>query len=375
MKNILTYFGIVVTFIGVLLGYIILFGENLFYTKTYTYAIEIGKPVVDLYVLIFSSTIIFQLIVFAFFPHLGKIKLIDTFARFERLRKRVKFVTAFLLAILVILFILSIIRKDWNIFNSGLSLTSFTAFGGVLLYFLYYAISPKITEIGSKLMTPVGRLLSLLGLIIIIVFWLSSIEVIIKGGSEKQQFVTKTPYDKSIPYTNDISFVINDAPQKIKQGESSLIDISFRLTKHDPNATNRFPIVLDTSIQYLLKPNLKTVGFDILPLTDNEMFKEVKLDERFDWKWIISPKDNKEDTKQYIFIDFNLINKKDSSTVFSSPINTITINVNTPLGIPKWVITPDISIGAILAGIITLLFPVFQDKIKFKIQNSAKTQP
>lgn len=186
MKNILTYFGIGFTFLGILLGYVIVFGDNIFYTKTYSIAYDVAKPIVNSEILVITSFFIYQLIVFVFFPNLGKLKLIDIFSKSDKIRNRVKRLAILLLAIIFFLLILTIIKKDWNIFTSGATLTSLIALGGIALYFLSYSISPKLSTIGSKFITPVGRFISFFLPIILFVFWLSSIEVIVKGGAEKK---------------------------------------------------------------------------------------------------------------------------------------------------------------------------------------------
>jgi hypothetical protein len=170
--------------------------------------------------------------------------------------------------------------------------------------------------------------------------------------------------------THSISAILDNYPQRIQPDESLGITVLFRLTPYDPNETaRRYPIAIDPSHEYGVSLRLRSVGFDVsepAPFPSESGIRPIEINELVEKSWIIAAEQERSGTSQSIIIDVSLHDLTEDEVVFDGPVTSINIEVSTLLGLPRWFLSPEMGIGTILAGMVTMILPWVLNQISNK---------
>lgn len=352
-------FGFLALFVGSMVLYLAYYGKELLYTQTYYHLSGLLKPTFDAWLLLMAVAFFANLMLFVLMPG-AKFGALGMLRRRSRLRMVVGTSGLVIsLAVGIIIITGQVYKLPWlvSILGKMPYFISLILIGGVGLVALFFAIRPTQSALARQWLNLKGRIAALVFAVLTAAILLTTIEVRLKQPPIEQVLSESSSF-RGNP-THSISVIPDNRPAKLKPGDSVPFEVLFRLTRFDPNeSAKRYPITLDESHSYAASANIRAVGIEISKLPPElAQPRRVKVGEPLSWNWIISAKSNREGTIQFIAVDVFLHDVTEGTIAFNNPLTTIEIKVGTPLGLPTWLISPQVGIGAILGGLLSIVLP------------------
>ena len=352
----LPIFGAFLFFLGLISIYLALYGRNIFYTQTYHYVSQILRPAFNAELLFASVCSIISLLLVAVSP-LAKANSIDFISKRAKLSITFILVGSLGTSIALALFVRGIGVDELS------SLIAMVLIGGVGLFFTMIALYPKSLKPFIRSASWKIRLSSLFIAAILTILSVSAIELTISGKVVEQTLQSQTVVDP----THSISAILGRTPARLKPGDSIPINMRFRLTDYDPNSSLRYPIRLKSTHDYGVSVSIQSTGFEISEaLGGIESTQAVEVDQLIEWTWIIQPQESSLGTSQLVAFDIILHDLTEEDIKLRTPATTLKLEVGTPLGLPTWLVSPQVGIGAIIGGLGAIILPWLLNEISAK---------
>ncbi len=343
---------------GVILLYLTLYGRRLFYSQTYHAVAELLPPMLNIWTLIVGLQFVLMFLLFTVFPG-GKFRTIEFMEARPRTRKAVGTI-GLSLSIVVGLFLMS-----GAVFNHP-RLVALLARGAVFVPLVIFAalslaafvlafypggVRRELVRPSWVLRLGAGCLSILLAVVVT-----SVIEITLTHPPAEQ-----TAAPDAAGATHDVSVILSEYPAHLRPGDSTPIDLRFRITKHveqERTTAYRYPITLPADKALSVGVNFQASGFDVISPTPEQLKpRPLIVDQQLTWTWLLSPKEGKAGTSQTVAFNVFLLEGAAGSIIAETPVTTIRLAIGTPLGLPTWLLSPGVGVGTIIGGLIGLLTP------------------
>lgn len=350
--------------VGFCLAYLMLFGDRILYTKTYSNlsaALPVGS---DLWLLCVMAMAVILLSTHALAPRTISGAL-GAMASSHRLRVLTRLVGVFLALAGLTTVVLALTARSPKLISALattqiLLIVIFTSAFGLLA--LAFTVLPRTFVQVGKLKALHWRVVSGIMALAFISLSMMGTEAMLAPRESNQNIIE---YEVPPNPTHSISAIIANEPRSLKPDRATRLELLFRLTKYNPSETaKRYPISLDSTHSYAISPVFRAVGLEVSgPPPELLQPHKCAVDELVRWDWIVSAPNETGGTIQTISIDLLLHDLTTGELAFSSPVASLNLCVQTPLGLPAWLISPGVTVGTLLSGLLALLWPVVSSRI------------
>lgn len=364
ITNHLAGIGVIILFTGFFLLYLALYGDNVSYTHTYYYVTKLVPPAINMDLLMVGilTVVVHLLFVFTSAAKGGLVRWLQ-----DRPKARIVIaVLGTLIFLIALALLVALVVLPSPLIVALSKLEQFILYlipGSFGLLALFFAAFPKfILLIGVGQPRLVYRLGAFVIAVIMALFVISMIELQLMDPPDQQVLASQsgtTP--SSANATHYLFFTVKPHYRKLLPKQSVPIEVIFKAI--DPSAmgsgvTGAYPVALDPNHEYAVKVNFRGIGFEAQsPPEEFLQPRPIVPNEPLKWQWIIAPKEGTEGTDQTIIFDAFIYDLTNNSLVAESPFNTVSIKITTPLGFPKWLVSPQTGIGTIIGGAIAIGVP------------------
>jgi hypothetical protein len=130
------------------------------------------------------------------------------------------------------------------------------------------------------------------------------------------------------------------------------------LVQASQSLNNSIRLALDGTHQYAAVVDFKAVGLDAMPYgSAGDRLKNWRAGDVLTWRWILSPKEGRQGTRQFASVDVYIHDINERKVVWAEPVVTMNLEIGTPLGLPSWLISPSFALGTLIAGVLAIVLP------------------
>lgn len=242
------------------------------------------------------------------------------------------------------------------VFDNSLALLFILLTGALGFNAFYFAVRSS-HNVGSDLKSIGARIAPLIPAVICALMALFLMEL--RFATPDRLILATQPGVVQKKATHSISLILKDYPEKLRIGSSQVFEFRFRLTPYDSSETPpRYPITLAPNHQYTVAARARATNLVLVdPPKESMQPRPLVVGELYAWDWIVAPKKGTEGENQALALDVLLIDKSDGTLVFGSPVTTLILEVTTPLGLPGWLISPQVAVASIVGGLVSIVLP------------------
>lgn len=248
----------------------------------------------------------------------------------------------------------------------------FLTLGSVGLTALTFAAFPKIIKrLNSHNQSLVYRLGAFGIASVVILLTVTALESQVMDPPDQEVLSSLITSQPGASPTHYLFFTVNPHYEKLSPNESVPLDVVFKAldpqTVQQSNITGAYSVALDPNHEYFVGVNVRSVGFDLEgPPEELLEPRQLNFNQELRWPWLISPKEGREGTEQNVIFEAYIYDSTDKNRVVESPYAVVKIAISTPLGLPRWLVSPQTGIGTIIGGIAVVLISWILEQVSAK---------